>query len=170
MNGLLSLVAKEKLSKVQQNKYEFGIIDKKYTEYNVDYPRILSGTIAEDFQNYLKQHSPENSLKFSFLIITELVLEGNDPDLFHHLASVFFDRQGSFNINLRNKFAQNKLFEYLTSKDLKFEECLNLLKKKGKLGPDMLTRNDGIHTVYKEFREFKIREDSKRCACLLSIL
>ena len=166
----MSLIRQEKLSKIQQNNYQFGIVDKTQPDFDIDYPKITSGTIAEDFQRYLKTHSPENSLKFSFLIITELVLVGKDPELFHHLASVFFDRQGMFNINLRNKFVQDKLFEHITSKNLRFEECLNLLNKKGKLGPDMLTHNDGINSVYKEFREFKIREDSKRCACLLSIL
>ena len=167
----MSLIAKEKLSLVQQNKYEFGIIDKSYTEFNIDYPRITSGTIAEVFQKYLKLHSPQNSLKFSFLIMTELVLQGKDQDLFHHLATVFLDRQSLYNINLSNKSSQNILFEYLTSKELTFEECLNVLKKRGKMGPNMLSQiNDGINTVYKEFREFKIREDSKKCACLLSIL
>ena len=152
-----------------------GITDKNDPEYNVDYPKITSGTIAEEFQNYLQQYYPDTNLKFSFLIITELVLESKDnipisKEIFHHLASVFFDKEDKFNINLRNKVAQEKLFQYITTKDLNFEECLNLLRKKGKHGADMLTRNDGINSLYKDFREAKIKENSKRCACILSIL
>ena len=148
-----------------------GIKEKTDCDYDVNYPKIMEGTIAEDFQSYLRTISPEHSLKFSFLVIAELVLESKDEELFHHLASIFFDKSDSkYNIHLRNKFAQDKLFEHLTTKSLKFEECLNLLKKKGKLGPDMLSHNGGIASVYKEFREIKLEENSKRCACLLSIL
>ena len=147
-----------------------GIKDRDDEEFDIGYPQITSGTIAEDFQLYLKTYFPEDNLKFSFLIITELVLESKDQELFQHLASIFFDSHGKHNINLRNKNAQEELFKTLTAKNLKFEECLNLLKKKGKLGPDMLTRNGGINSIYKEFRELKLKENSKRCACLLSIL
>ena len=148
-----------------------GIKDKKDSEYNMEYPKITSGTIAEDFQIYLKKYHPENNIKLSFLIITELVLASKDEELFHHLASVFLDRlDDKYNVDLRNRHTQDTLFQYLTTKSLKFEECLNLLKKNGKFDQGMVSRNDGIHSVYKEFREFKIKENSKKYACLLSIL
>lgn len=159
LNKLLSLLIKEKLHKILENKFNMGIKDKHDEDYTTEYPNITEGTIAKEFKNYLKTKYPENDLRFSFLMITEFVLVSEDPELFCHLASIFFDRQSKFNINLSNEYAQDTIFQSVTEKNFATKEnkvnlkFLKLLKDKGKEGDDIVSLNGGLHTVYEEFRE-----------------
>lgn len=177
LNALLSAIIKEKLQAVLDNKSNMGIKDSNDFDYSADYPKLVEGTIAAAFQTYLKDTiSEDTNLKFSFLIITELVLVSHDSELYHHLASTFFNEQSKFDIKLSNEFAQERLYQYLTEKNFLTNqnqvhpECLKLLREKGKEGDEILSLNGGLHTIYEDFREHQLRERSRLNACLLSIL
>ena len=176
LEGLLSDLTTE------QNLNE--ILDKKAWEDNVFCPRIIKtpqGALADEFQQYLRnrneneEEKTEKIKKFSFLILTEVVLQCKDPTkqalVFDHLVSLFFDEKSQYYIRLKNDLIANELMEENISSE-NIVKYLRLAKAdaniweggKGCLAP--------VYNV--EFRnspEFKsFCEKNVFVACLLSIL
>ena len=158
-----------------ENKVKMGIKHKSDKDFNINYPRIVDGSVAEEFQNYLAVQDAGNKIRFSFLIIAQFVLESKDPELFNHLASVFLDRQSQYNIKLSNEYAQDELFSFYPITENKVgQEIVDFLKENGKEDWDIWgspTRGlNHMFDMFKEERKQKIAKLSNIDACILSIL
>ena len=112
--------------------------------------RIFQGSLAEEFQKYMDQHTDKterNTEKFCFLILTEIVLECKDKfeqrQIFNRLVSLFFDEKGKYYnyIKLSNRklagemfsFSQNKKKWFLMIKFSNIWEKLKILWISGKV-------------------------------------
>ena len=176
LEGLLSDLTKE------QNLNE--ILDKKAWQDNIFCPRILKtpqGALADEFQKYLQNRNEneeekmEKIKKFSFLILTEIVLQCKDPTeqvlVFDHLFSLFLDEKSQYYINLKNDLIADELAE----ENVPSENIVKYLRL-AKTDANIWEGGKGcLVPVYNvEFRnspEFKLFcEKNVFVACLLSIL
>jgi len=176
LEGLLSDLTNE------QNLNE--ILEKSSWQDNIFCPRILKtpqGALADEFQKYLKSRTENEDekmdmiKKFSFLILTEIILQCKDPAkqalVFDHLVSVFFDEKSQYYISLKNDLIADELADESISNE-------NVVKylRLAKADANVWEGGKGcLVPVYNvEFRnspEFKaFCEKNVFVACLLSIL
>jgi len=159
------------------------ILDKGSWKDNIYLPRILKtphGALADLFQSFLKnrddsdQEKVNKIRKFSFLILTQIVLQCKDHSkrepVFNHLVSLFLDESSQHYISLKNDLIADEL----SDENISDTNIPNYLEK-AKKDSNIWEGQKGLVSVYDvEFRnspEFKeYSEKNSIIACLLSIL
>ena len=153
-----------------------------YLDKDLHLSKIVQGTVAQDFQNYLTKNTEKderNIEKFYFLLLTEIVLacknKNDQGKIFDHLTHLFFSENGKLKDSLR--FPNAKLGEKLYSFTRRNkergtttlqEDAIKLLKK-AKESNNIWEGDKGLVPIYMDFHD-EISRKPNFCACLLSIL